>query len=150
MHAIIYSCARRGPPPAGRPAFEVLSVPRLTNIKPRFGAAPKRFGHASKADGNVRRQRGLINTAAWQRARAAFLAEARTQAAERGDVLRCCKTRVVLSGRHPEPHSPVVDHIEAHRGDATLFWDRANWQIVSKQWHDREKQSFEKGGRARP
>ncbi len=30
----------------------------------------------------------------------------------------------------------VVDHIEPHRGDRTLFWNEANWQSLCKQCHD--------------
>ncbi|WP_454742192.1 HNH endonuclease signature motif containing protein [Cupriavidus necator] len=30
----------------------------------------------------------------------------------------------------------VVDHIKPHRGDMTLFWDRTNWQAMSKRCHD--------------
>ena len=87
-----------------------------------------------------------INTAAWQRARAAFIKQKWDEAIERGDVLRCCKTDVPLIGKHPAPDSPVVDHIKADRGDLKLFWDRTNWQVVSKAWHDKVKQSREKRG----
>lgn len=30
----------------------------------------------------------------------------------------------------------VVDHIKAHKGDYTLFWDRDNWQPSCKPHHD--------------
>jgi 5-methylcytosine-specific restriction protein A len=30
----------------------------------------------------------------------------------------------------------VVDHVVPHRGDAILFWDRANWQSMCKPCHD--------------
>lgn len=33
----------------------------------------------------------------------------------------------------------VVDHIIPHQGDATLFWDRGNWQSLCKPHHDGEK-----------
>ncbi|MCA0996301.1 HNH endonuclease signature motif containing protein [Alloyangia pacifica] len=39
----------------------------------------------------------------------------------------------------------VVDHIIAHRGDMTLFWDKANWQPLCKSCHNREKQRQEFG-----
>ena len=39
----------------------------------------------------------------------------------------------------------VVDHIVPHRGDMTLFWDRANWQAMSKPCHDK-KTAREDGG----
>lgn len=32
----------------------------------------------------------------------------------------------------------VVDHIRPHRGDATLFWDKANWQSLCKPCHDKK------------
>lgn len=39
----------------------------------------------------------------------------------------------------------VVDHITPHRGDVRLFWDRENWQSLSKPCHDR-KTAREDGG----
>lgn len=39
----------------------------------------------------------------------------------------------------------VVDHIEPHKGDRKLFWDRTNWQSLCKQCHDR-KTVTEDGG----
>ena len=39
----------------------------------------------------------------------------------------------------------VVDHIEPHRGDMALFWDRANWQPLCKRCHD-HKTATEDGG----
>lgn len=41
--------------------------------------------------------------------------------------------------------SEVVDHIIPHQGDMKLFWDRKNWQAMSKQCHDR-KTAKEDGG----
>lgn len=38
----------------------------------------------------------------------------------------------------------VADHIEAHRGDAALFWDRRNLQCMCKRCHDRDKQREER------
>ncbi|WP_211299441.1 HNH nuclease [Pukyongiella litopenaei] len=63
------------------------------------------------------------------------------------DLWTCQQTRVMLSGKHPAPNSPVVDHILPHRGNPELFWDRANLQAVSKVWHDSIKQAEEKSGR---
>lgn len=40
----------------------------------------------------------------------------------------------------------VVDHILPHRGDAALFWDRANLQSVCKLCHDSAKKRKEAGG----
>ena len=120
---------------------------RLGATKSRLRPASSNMGSATRSnDTTARRSSRPINTAAWQRARAAFIQAAVDEAVDRGDVLRCCKTSVPLLGKHPAPDSPVVDHIEPDRGDLTLFWDRDNWQIVSKQWHDKEKQRREKSG----
>lgn len=103
--------------------------------------------HAPADPVDARRSQGRpIKTAAWQRARSEFIGAAVRAAAVRGDVLRCAQTGVPLVGRHPADNSPVVDHIEPDRGDLELFWDRGNWQIVSKSWHDKRKQSLEKRG----
>ena len=32
----------------------------------------------------------------------------------------------------------VVDHIIPHKGDLSLFWDRNNWQAMSKTCHDKK------------
>ena len=32
----------------------------------------------------------------------------------------------------------IVDHIQPHRGDRALFWDRSNWQSLCKRHHDRK------------
>ncbi|WP_330848890.1 HNH endonuclease [Mangrovicoccus ximenensis] len=49
-------------------------------------------------------------------------------------------------------HAPaqVVDHIQPHRGDQSLFWDVSNWQALCKCCHDREKQRQERTNRSRP
>lgn len=40
----------------------------------------------------------------------------------------------------------VVDHRTPHRGNAKLFWDPANLQSMTKDCHDRWKQSQERNG----
>ena len=40
----------------------------------------------------------------------------------------------------------VVDHIIPHKGDTRLFWDVTNLQSLTKQCHDKFKQSQERGG----
>jgi len=40
----------------------------------------------------------------------------------------------------------VVDHIQAHKGDVKLFWNTKNLQSMTKQCHDKFKQSQESGG----
>jgi len=37
----------------------------------------------------------------------------------------------------------TVDHIEPHRGDQTLFWDRNNWQSLCPSCHSSVKQREE-------
>ncbi|MBD8598754.1 HNH endonuclease signature motif containing protein [Pseudomonas sp. CFBP 8772] len=39
----------------------------------------------------------------------------------------------------------LVDHIQPHRGDMTLFWDRANWQPLCTYCHSSVKQREEAG-----
>ena len=58
----------------------------------------------------------------WRRARAAFLA------------LHPLCVPCAAAGRLKA--ATVVDHIVPHRGDATLFWDEANWAPVCKRCHD--------------
>jgi len=42
----------------------------------------------------------------------------------------------------------VVDHVEPHRGDETMFFDPENTQSLCKPCHDGAKQSQERRGRA--
>ena len=37
----------------------------------------------------------------------------------------------------------VVDHIQPHRGDQTLFWDKSNHQALCATHHSRDKQREE-------
>ncbi len=73
--------------------------------------------------------------AAWQKARAAYL--------RRHPVCKMCEQQ-----GHLVPAS-VVDHINPHKGDRTLFWDSENWQSLCKTCHDSAKQSEDRTGRAR-
>lgn len=61
------------------------------------------------------RQRGY--TTAWDKARAAFLA----------DHPRCARCGAPAT---------VVHHIKAHRGDPALMWNRGNWQAVCAPCHN--------------
>ena len=58
----------------------------------------------------------------------------------------CQVTGALCVGKYPAPNSPVVDHKIPHRGDARLFWDKSNLQTVTKEYHDKVKQSEEKRG----
>ena len=82
--------------------------------------------------------RGWYKTARWQRLRKKILNRDRWQ---------CQQTGVILVGGKTAPNSAVVDHKQAHRGDEALFWDEDNLQAVSKEYHDKVKQSMERSGR---
>jgi 5-methylcytosine-specific restriction endonuclease McrA len=43
----------------------------------------------------------------------------------------------------------LVDHIIPHKGNRSLFWDRSNWQGLTKRDHDR-KTALEQAGRWHP
>ena len=60
---------------------------------------------------------------------------------------KCRQTGIPLIGKAPAPNSPVVDHRIPHNGDERLFWDEDNLQLVSKAWHDGEKQRQDKARR---
>ena len=40
----------------------------------------------------------------------------------------------------------VVDHIEPHKGNEELFWDRNNWQSLCTPCHDSAKKHYENKG----
>lgn len=69
--------------------------------------------------------------ARWQRARKAFLMG--------NPLCSHCKAEGRVEA------ATVVDHIQPHRGDDALFWDRANWQPLCKAHHD-TKTATEDGG----
>jgi 5-methylcytosine-specific restriction protein A len=71
--------------------------------------------------------------AAWQKARAAYLAKHPLCR----DIHRSHAGRVVLA--------TDVDHIVPHRGDKSLFWDSSNWQPLCHECHSR-KTALEDGG----
>lgn len=110
----------------------------------RLGAEPSRLRKTTSSEAERDRERDAsyawrswYKTARWQRLRKKILAR---------DGYVCQQTGVHLVGKHPAPNSPVVDHIEAHRGDPDRFWDEKNLQTVSKVWHDSVKQSMERQG----
>jgi 5-methylcytosine-specific restriction protein A len=72
----------------------------------------------------------------WQQARLAFL---------RAHPL--CQCPHCDEGRLRVTPATVVDHKVPHKGNSTLFWDRTNWQALSKQCHDSYKQRLEGSGR---
>ncbi|MCY1271609.1 hypothetical protein D9M68_223110 [compost metagenome] len=52
-------------------------------------------------------------------------------------ILECAARGLTL------PYGNVVDHRIPHRGDQTLFWDRANWQTLCGSHHSGAKQREE-------
>lgn len=119
---------------------------RLRAPPTRLKAPPSRLRSLPGVAGGERRNRGLINTAEWQRFRAKVIEAAWVEAVAAGGMLRCPHSGVVLDGVHPAPNSPVVHHIEPHRNDRALCFDRGNVEVVAKQWHDSDAQRIEKGG----
>ena len=67
----------------------------------------------------------------WQQARRVFLAE--------NPLCLACEK---VSRLTP---ATVVDHIDPHKGDASKFWNRGNWQPLCKPCHD-AKTAREDGG----
>jgi 5-methylcytosine-specific restriction protein A len=72
----------------------------------------------------------------------------RPSAARRGYDARWRKARLAFLHDHPfcstcekkgvlQP-ATVVDHVLAHRGNMTLFWDPDNWQGLCKECHNRK------------
>ena len=59
--------------------------------------------------------------AAWQKARKQFLSEH-----------PLCE-ECMKEGRYVM--ATDVDHVKAHRGDRTLFWDRSNWRALCHRHH---------------
>lgn len=121
-------------------------MPRLTAAKPRLGVMPTRLGDVPRTEAERSRRRDQVQkwrdwykTTRWQKLRRKVLAR---------DGYICQATGVALVGKYPAPNSAVVDHITPHRGNAELFWDEANLQSVSKEYHDGDKQSLEKRGQA--
>lgn len=82
----------------------------------------------------------------------------RGSAASRGYDSRWAKYRLAFLRRHPlcircraagqTTPASVVDHIQAHKGDQSLFWDKANHQALCAHCHNADKQRAEKSGAA--
>lgn len=79
----------------------------------------------------------------------------RGTAAQRGYNYRWQKARELFLQQHPlcveclkegrPVPAVVVDHIQPHKGDDKLFWDRKNWQALCVRHHNR-KTAREGGG----
>lgn len=75
----------------------------------------------------------------------------RPTARQRGYDTRWDKARAGYLKSHPRcakcgSGATVVDHIEPHRGDQSLFWEKENWQALCTSCHSSAKQSAEKRG----
>lgn len=77
----------------------------------------------------------LYKTARWQR----LVDKIRLR-----DGMVCQVTGLSLIEAYPGALSPVVDHKTPHEGDEALFWDEENLWLVSKGWHDSQKQAQDK------
>lgn len=74
----------------------------------------------------------LYNTAAWRKARIAFLS-ANPLCRMHGEL-----GKMMVAN--------IVDHIKPHKGDLSLFWDQGNWQALCKHCHDSHKHAQETSG----
>lgn len=78
----------------------------------------------------------------------------RRTASERGYTSAWHKARTSYLKQHPlcvmcakagrTRAANVVDHIEPHKGDQTLFWSQANWQSLCGRCHNSTKQAQER------
>lgn len=50
---------------------------------------------------------------------------------------------MVINGEKCGKPASVCDHIKPHRGNQSLFWDKANWQSLCTHHHSSTKQSIE-------
>lgn len=76
--------------------------------------------------------RALYNSAAWRQLRA-------VQLLKQPKCVICWRQGRITEAR-------VVDHIKAHRGEPSLFFDPFNLQSLCKHCHDSAKQRQEKSG----
>lgn len=117
-------------------------APRLKSLPSRFAPLPLRVGaqaKGAKRDRNASPWRGWYKTARWQKLRTEVLAR---------DAYTCRACRRVCAGKYPADDSPVIDHIQAHRGDERLFWLEPNLQVLCKApCHDSHKQKQEQASR---
>lgn len=120
-----------------------MSSARLKALPPRMATLSSLMPVGREASERARSKEriettpyvGWYKSAAWQKLREQVLVR---------DLYTCRQTGVLLTGKHPAPNSPVVDHIKPHRGNYEMFWDIDNLQLVSKRWHDGIKQAIEK------
>jgi len=123
------------------PRIKMLK-PRLSTMRPRFGAATREEKEAQRfKDRDASHEfRAWYKTKRWRDLRERVLLR---------DLYTCAMCAKVCSGAYPDPGSAVVDHRQPHRGDETLFWEEANCQCMCKGCHDGEKQRTERDERRR-
>lgn len=105
---------------------------KLQTLKPKLqvlntNRVPTMQAGSWRTEGMTSTQRGYGYK--WQQARAAYLREHPLC------VMCQAEGRVTVA--------TVVDHIEPHRGDRSLFWRRSNWQPLCATHHSRDKQRQE-------
>ncbi len=104
----------------------------LKTLKPRISIAktsrvPVMQPGGWRTDTQTSTQRGYGYK--WQKARLGFLRS--------HPLCRYCERTGLVTA------ATVVDHIEPHRGNQTLFWDKNNWQSLCATHHSRDKQREE-------
>lgn len=115
-----------------------------------LSAPPRAVGYATRADAERARDRAraaaaeeslrrLYSTARWRHPETGMRARILTR-----DGWQCRMCSVSLNGPVNAPNSPVVDHVEPHRGNLVLFWAEDNLQALCKQCHDTTKQAQER------
>lgn len=107
---------------------------RLSQPAPRLAAATRRLSESKAQDTGPTQAirdaapyRAWYKTKAWRDLRQSILVR---------DAYTCQRTGALCSGKHPEPNSPVVNHIRPHRGNEKRFWDPNNLETVTKAVHD--------------
>jgi 5-methylcytosine-specific restriction endonuclease McrA len=109
-------------------------MPRLKTLGNRVGTQGNKLPITQpgswRTDKATSGQRGY--TYAWQKASKAYLREHPL-------CVMCARLRRVTA-------ATLVDHIEPHRGDMELFWNRRNWQSLCTTCHSSVKKREEAGG----
>lgn len=127
---------------------------RLQTLKSRLNTVPARLATIQPGSWRTDKQSSTARGYGykWQQARAGYLLSHPFCAYCLREVgisyeqeavtigLQCTRAGIGL------PYAQVVDHIEPHRGDMTLFWDKTNWQSLCSTHHSRDKQREEAGG----
>jgi len=108
--------------------------PKLRMLKSNVRMAGERkvnmIGVGARAKGEGATARGYNYK--WEKARERFLS---------ANPLCCyCQRKGLITA------ASVVDHIEPHRGDQSLFWNESNWQPLCKPCHDSTKAKEEGRG----